>query len=96
MERRGHPRTEIKDAQDYNDVCTDMLDAWLDDFNERGLLRPVSNQDLNEGIDDDIQFMYTDKAMFMYDRYCKRLFKLGMKYFNEFDLEIQSYNVIEG
>ena len=88
-------RIEIKTAYDYNDVVNDLLTDWLDDFTLRtGLTREPTTEDYDDFETENIGFMYTQKGMELYDRACSKLFKLGLKYFDERDLDIKSSGVL--
>lgn len=89
-------RIPINTADDFNDVCDDLLTDWLDDFvNKEGLTREPNEEDFDDfGGDDVVVWMYTQKGMKLYDRACSKLFKLGLKYFNECDLDIKSSGVL--
>ena len=59
-------RIEIKNADDYNAVCEDILDEWLDDLmNKKGMTRPPTEEDYYafEMGEDELSFMYTQQAM---------------------------------
>jgi hypothetical protein len=89
-------RIEIKTAYNFNDVCDDLLTDWLDDFTSRkGLTREPNEEDFNDfGGEDIVSFMYTKKGMQLYEKACSKLLKLGLKYFNESDLDIKSSGVL--
>lgn len=103
MERKGHPRIKIDDANAYNLVCEDILNDWIEDFTERdGLTREPTDDDrenfgcMCEYVEECtcIGFMYTQKGMAMYDRAINRMKKIGMKYFDESELEIAASHMI--
>jgi len=89
-------RIEIKTADDYNNVVDDLLTDWLDNFaNKEGLTREPNEEDFDDfGGDDVVSWIYTQKGMELYDRACSKLFKLGLKYFDERDLDIKSSGVL--
>lgn len=86
MERRGHPRIEIKDVHSFNDICDDMLCDFLESLQSKGLgfVREV----------DEVAFVYTQKSMKLYDRYCSRLSEVGSQYFNSGELDIKASSMI--
>jgi len=93
MERRGHPRMEIKDAQSFSDVCCDMLDEFMEDFPTRkGLTRDIEECDPFEK--DEVGFMYTQSGMYLHNTYIKRMVDLGKKHFDERDINITSIHMI--
>lgn len=72
---------EINTVQDWNDVASEVIDVFLDDFPKRkGLTREPEQEDLYD-FDWCIGFMYTQKGMMLYDRMVERLNKLGNKLF---------------
>ena len=94
MKRKAHKRIEIKSADDFNDIANDILTEWLEDFTERdGLTRKPTDEDYPD-FDFEVEFMYTQKGMKLYDRACKRIFNLGLKYFDENELNIKSCAVL--
>lgn len=87
----------IKTVYDFNEVATDILDNWIEDFKERpGLTRKPDDDDFEMFGDTEIQFIYTQRAMNLYDRACKRLHALGKKMFpdDEHNLDIESSLII--
>ena len=95
MERKGHPRMTINNAQDFSDVCGDMIDEFVETFrNIKGLTREPDEDDFDmfDGIE--IQWMYTQRAMRLIDTYIKRCCKVGEKYWDDFELDIKCSNII--
>lgn len=87
-------RIEIKTANDYNDVCNDLLTDWIEDFTERkGLTRPFTEENRYD-FDCELGWMYTQKGMKLYESACSKLAKLGEKYFDENELDIKSSAVL--
>jgi hypothetical protein len=77
-------RQEIKTVDDYNDVVSDILDCWLEDFVLReGLTREPDEEDYNSFGGDEIGFMYTQNGMKLYWSAVSKLKKLGQKMFPE-------------
>jgi len=96
MERKGHPRMAIKSALDYSDVCNDMLHDYAESLQKiKGMTRKPDKWDRNEFDCSDISFIWNDNAMNLIDRFEKRLIKLGGKYFDEDDLSVKCYSIIE-
>lgn len=96
MERRGHPRMPITDAQSYSDVCSDMFDEFLETFTEeQGLIRPVDDDDREEFDCENIQFIYTTKGMRLLEKYLDRVHTVGAKYFDPLDFNISSHRYRE-
>lgn len=91
-------RQEIKDVHDYCDVCEDILNEYLDSFlGDPKLITTPTDSDIEE-IGKNIGFIYTQKAMSLYDRACERLNKLGESKYPErhFDLDIRaSHNMMQ-
>ena len=89
-------RIEIKTADNYNDVCDDLLTDWMETFlNKEGLTREPKQEDFNNfGGEDVVGWMYTQKGMKLYDRACSKLLNLGLKYFDKCELDIKSSGVL--
>lgn len=90
--KRG--RIKIEDADDLNDIMSDMFHEFLETFaGRRDLLIPVD--ELTE--DDDFyweegwSFVYTQKGQDLAERYLNRLNKVFKKYFDEDDFYVTSY-----
>jgi len=103
MERKGQGRIDINDADAFNMVCEDILNDWIEDFPDReGLTREPTFEDredfgcMCESAEDCdcIGFMYSQAGMILYYRAIDKLKALGMKYFEESDLEISASNMI--
>lgn len=71
----------IKTAEDYEDVCYEVLDNYLEDFRERKGLTREPNQDDLYDFDGCVDFMYTQKGMRLYDSAIRHLTRLGNKIF---------------
>jgi hypothetical protein len=77
-------RQEIKTVDDFNDVVSDLLDDWLEDFPFKyGLTREPEHEDYEDFGGDEIGFMYTQKGMKLYWSAVSKLKKLGEKLFPE-------------
>lgn len=95
MKRKGHPRIDIKTAEDYNFICDDMISEFMQDMRpESGMTREPTQEDIENFDGYEIGFMYTQKAMRLLDRYTRRLGDLGKKYFPEEDIHIECGAVI--
>ena len=81
----------IEDVGDFNEVASDMFTKFLSEgfTEERGLIRPVTEDDDLE--DEYIPFIYTYKGIKLADRMIDRLYKVGQKYFEPFDIDIKSH-----
>lgn len=97
MERKGHPRIEIKSADDFNCICQDMLDDFSNELWEmEGMKELIPDDDrLSHDIPNEATHYWSIKAIRIIERYEKRLFNIGVKYFDEMDLEISCLNVRE-
>ncbi len=86
----------MKTSVDFEYVADDVLTEWLEGFTvEKGLIRVPTDNDIEEfGGECIVGFVYTNKGMNLYERACKRLKKLGEKYFPEDEIEIKSSAVI--
>lgn len=90
-------RPEIKNIADYNDVATDILDCYIESFQEvDGLTRPVTDEDIENFGEDVVGFMYTQAGMKLYERACDRLFRLGLNLFpgSEKELNIEARGML--
>lgn len=88
---------DINDVDDFNLVCDDLLCEFLDAFTpDSGLIREPNDEDLAEFGDDHVSFIYTGKGITLYERYQKRLVKLGEKLFplDSHRLEIKASCII--
>lgn len=91
MERRGHSRIEIKETEDFNFICDDILSEWLDGFTEEeGLIREPDQEDIDEFDGLELSYMFTKKGMRLYDSACSKMSRLGLKHFPEEELDIKS------
>ena len=92
--RKGQKRIDIKSASDYNCICDDILNEYCESFTEiEGLTRWPDDDDIEE-FGEDIGWIYTSKGMMLYERACNRLKDLGLKYFDESELEIQASGML--
>ena len=84
-------KRKIKTTDDFNEIITEIIDEYLEDFKEReGLTRPPEEEDI---IDlGEVEFMYTQKGMRLYDSACKKLVNLGKKSFPEDEQNISVLN----
>lgn len=81
----------MKSVDEFNDVAMEIADNFIWDFTERkGLTRPPDDDDFYDFGHTDIQWMYTQKGMKLYDRLCERLAKIGRSMFPD---EAQNINV---
>lgn len=75
-------RIEIKTVDDYNEVASDIVTDYLEDFTSRkGLTRDPNIDDFNSFGHDQIDFMYTYIGVKLYDNACRKLTNLGKKLF---------------
>lgn len=95
MKRRGRPRIKIKCAQDYNDICCDMIDDFLETFTRQNKLIRDYDEEFDTQFElGEVSFVYTQRGMNLYESYCSRLFDLGSKYFDESEMDIESKTMI--
>ena len=91
-------RIEIKTPNDFNCVACETVDEFLETFtSEEGLIRKPTQEDVNDfGGEDLVGFMYTQKGMRLYNAFCRRLEKLGVKSFPDKakEIEVKSYTMI--
>ena len=92
--KRG--RIDINNADDYNCIIDDMLSEFIETFTiENGLVSKVTQEHLE--LSDEYKFggyVFTTKGDQLYDRACRRYYKLGLKYFHADELYIKSSNLI--
>ena len=92
--RRGVRMLEIKEALNYNDICDEILSEYCESFEKiEGLTRFADKSDIEE-FGEDIGWIYTLKGMALYDRACNRLHALGLKHFDESELEIKASGML--
>lgn len=93
MERRGHPRIPINNVDDYSCIVSDMLDAFMtdiyDNHKDDGYIRPLDENDSGE-LHEHCSFAYTSKGTEIYERYIRRVKKVGAKYFDEDEIEVST------
>jgi len=81
-------KIKIETASDYEDVACDIFHEFLDSFSQKpGLLRPATEDD---GVDDNIKFMYTWRGARLAERMHDRLCALGEKHFPDGGIHIWS------
>ncbi|MDB0602320.1 hypothetical protein PL373_14455 [Tenacibaculum maritimum] len=92
--RRGQKRIEIKTASDYNCICDDILNEYCESFTGIDGLTRFPDQDDIDSFGEEIGWIYTQKGMALYDRAVLRLKNLGLKYFDESELEIEASGML--
>lgn len=85
-------RIEIKTASDYELICCDMLDEFIQSMldNNQGYTRNPNEDDFDDFGHCDISYMFTQKGMNLIDRYIKRMKRLGEKHFPDSHISISS------
>jgi hypothetical protein len=88
-------RYPIKSADEFEDYADELLIEWMKDFPQRGLTRQADEDDYDRfGSDDVVSFVYTQKAMILYDNACRRLQAVGEKMFPEDVIEVKNTEII--
>ena len=85
-------RYPIKSAEEFECYADELLECWIYDFPERGLTREPNEDDAFDV--DEIAFVYTQKAMILYDNACRRLKAVGDKMFPDDDVEVKCSSII--
>jgi hypothetical protein len=75
-------KIKINDAQDLNDILSEMFEDFLFDFREReGLTYEATGERPFVEYEEGIQWYYTQKAMLLIERWKSRMKKVFKKYF---------------
>ena len=79
-------RIPINNAQDLNDIISDMFEDFLFDFTDRvGMTYPAVGDSPIVEYEEGIEFYYTQKAMILIERWKARMEKVFKKYFPDED-----------
>lgn len=85
----------INNADNLNDVISDMFDDFLFDFTERkGLTYPATEGTLAE-YENGIQWYYTTKAMILIERWKARMKAVFLKHFPNEEFNPTSTRYVE-
>jgi len=75
-------RIPINNAEDLNDIISDMFTDFLFDFTDRaGMTYPAVGDSPLVEYEEGIEFYYTKKAMILIERYKSRMEKVFDKHF---------------
>lgn len=88
IERRGHPRIEIKNGKDYSLVCCDMVDEFAESLFDFSWAKDESYPFDSSEVD----FVWSKRALSLIERYVTRMIKLGEEKFDDV-IEIQCSRV---
>ena len=93
--KRG--KIEIKNADDLNCIIIDILDELIDSFSiDGGEIRLCTvNDRIEYGADEFIEWVFTEKGRYLYDKAQERFKKVALKYFDESEIYFQSSRVHE-
>jgi hypothetical protein len=82
-------KKQIADVDDFNEYASQIFEEYLKTFTkENGLIKDVTEDDY---VDDECQFLYTQKGMRLVDRMKDRLVKVGNHHYPNEDIEIETY-----
>ena len=83
------PKIECNDVDDFNCIATDIFDEFLMSLqDDLRFVRPVTdNDETEEGID----FLYTKRGTYLAEKRRERLSKVGCKYVDGDEIEIESH-----
>lgn len=81
---------KIKDVYDFNDEASEMVECLMNRLIEEGeqYTRQLT-EDEQEGNDQGFDWLFTSEAMGLMDRMITRLDKIGCKYYDFKDVDIQ-------
>lgn len=88
----------ILNADDFNIYCEELLDSFCQTIEGSPLytrdITPEDDEHLRSSYPD-LTVIYNSKGSALIERYISRLYKVGIKYFDEMDLEIRTHWFVE-
>lgn len=84
---------KIVEADDFNEYCEFLLDDFCCGLEgDERYTRPLNDEEkeLYSAEYPTTTFMYKNRGSEIVERYISRLFKVGIRYFDEFDLQIKT------
>lgn len=84
---------KIEDADDFSDYCEYILDNFCCSLEgDDRYVRPLNDEEkeLYSSEYPTTTFIYKNKGSAIVERYMSRLFKIGIRYFDEFDFQIKT------
>lgn len=83
---------DVEDVYEYNDEASEILTAFCEDLEAKGMTRPITDDDPIDPDSENILYLWTDEAVRLIDVEIGRLYKIGEKYFGvTLDMDISSY-----
>lgn len=79
---------EVEDADGFNDRAEEILTEFCEDLEKQGETRPITE---DEEADESWTFVWSDKAQRLIEHEISRLSGIGMKYFDQLDIDISTY-----
>jgi hypothetical protein len=80
------PEKQITDYHSFNEYTCEMLEVFLESMQgKREFLRLVDKD--NDDVPEEWEFMYTNRAMRLINRFKERVMKVGFARYDEDDVE---------
>ena len=80
---------EVEDVDEFNDEASEYLTGFCEGLKDAGELVPVTENDYCP--DETITHFWSDKAQKLIEDEISRLCTIGMKYFDELEIDISSH-----
>lgn len=83
---------EVDDVSEFNDEASEVLTAFCDDLEAKGMTREVDDDDKWWAEEEGIKFLWSSEATKLIEAELNRLYGIGTKYFGRtLDLDISSH-----
>jgi hypothetical protein len=83
---------EVEDVSEFNDEAEQILTAFCEDLEAKGMTRPVDDEDKWWAEEEGYSFYWSTEASKLIDAEINRLYSIAVKYFgrNNLDIDISS------